>query len=559
MATIAQKKAALYDIWAFADLINFKGGRTAFADFHVEYAAFLCSANEPGLDALGFSKSARRLCMMPRGHLKSTLGSILYVLWRVYRNPDIRVLYSTSSQKLGRAFIRELRQYWEDADLQKEVWNARPHIKGNLIPALDAAGRRAKSQKHGSSRFVTDDDDADVENLATDKKLIWSRDALQVIRPGKFKEPTVWMVSTGTMSTGDHADLLILDDVVTFKNSDTPEKRDDIFEWSLDLASIVDPPRNVRHDTFHEWVGSEWVILGTRYFGGDLYETMMEQGERLKLNTYIRNIYKNGVDDSDGYLWQEKFTPEYVADLRAQTEMDKGKNRWASQYLNLVITEEDKLVKENSIQYVHAAHIEVQDGTGMVKITLGEERVYVRLQVVVDPAASVSAKSDFSVIAVGGYDDRKRLFVVDLKAGKWDGVELVTKIFDTCDRWKAKRVHVEAVAYQRQLLTFIRDRFPIRGALALLEYLPKGKKQERITAQLEPLLQNQMLYAANWVAAVPEFQDEIKYFPKSKHDDVLDAIAILAEVSTKTSSQKKAGVVNGRQQRTYNKMFGGVR
>lgn len=558
MPTIKQRKDALTDIWAFADLINFKGGRQNFAEFHREYADFLVSPQQTQEDIRHHSLHARRLCMMPRGHLKSTLGSILYVLWRIYRNPDIRVLYSTSSQKLGRAFIRELRAYLEDADLQKNVWNMRPHIKGNLVPALDAAQRRAKSQKRGSSRFVVDDDDVDGDNMSSDKKLIWSREAIQVNRPGKFKEPTVWIVSTGTMSTGDHADLLVLDDVVTFRNSDTPEKRESVYEWVLDLASIVDPPRQAKHGTFTEIVGAEWVILGTRYFGGDLYETFMDNADRLKLNTYIRNVYKNGVDESDGYLWQEKFTPEYVEDLRAQTELSSGKNRWASQYLNMVITDEDRLIKDDNIRYLHADAFDASAEDGTVKIKVDGETVVVRLCVCVDPAATVSKKSDFTVVAVGGYDDRKRLFIVDLRAGRWSGNEQIDKIYEVSRKWHTKRVFVEAVAYQNQLISFIKDKFPVMGALCLAPFTPKGDKHTRIYARLEPLLENGMFYVSNWVGGVPEFKDEVAYFPKSKHDDVLDCIAMVAEVSVKTKQKQHTGTVSTHSGR-YNRLFGGLR
>jgi predicted phage terminase large subunit-like protein len=548
------KLEALTDIWAFADLINFKGGRSSFSAFHYEYTDFL-TAPQKHTNYRDFSDTARRLCLMPRGHLKSTLGSILWVLWRVYRNPDIRILYATSSQKLGRSFIRELRQYFEDPELQERVWNARPHIEGRLVPALDAASRRAKSQRRGSSR-LKDDDEYDDDNMADDKKLIWSREALQVIRPGKFKEPTVWVVSTGTMSTGDHADALVLDDVVTFRNADSAPKRESIQEWTLDLASIVDPPRLVSHGQLTEMVGAEWVILGTRYFGGDLYETYLEDADALKLKTYIRNIYKNGVDDADGYLWHEKFTPEYVADLRAQTER-AGRNRWASQYLNVVITEDDKLVKEGSIVFVHPSDIE-KVGDGFVKIRVGDRRHLVKLLITCDPAASVSKKSDFSVICVGGYDEHKSLYVVDMRILKADMIKLTDELFNTVERWGVRRVFVEAVAYQQQLLTYIRDVSRKRGALVLNPYVPRTNKQERITAQLEPLLHSGMLHVATWINKLEEFKAEINYYPKSQHDDVLDCLAMLAELATRTQSPdtRSRGVCN---KPTYNRMFGGIR
>ncbi len=103
--THQQRIDALFDIWVFCDLINFRGGRKSFGKFHNELTDFLTQTQRTE-----DTENRRRLILAPRGHLKSTVCSVLYVLWRIYRNPDIRILVGTNLKRLSRSFIRELRQ-----------------------------------------------------------------------------------------------------------------------------------------------------------------------------------------------------------------------------------------------------------------------------------------------------------------------------------------------------------------------------------------------------------------------------------------------------------------
>ncbi len=91
------KVKALHDIWTFAELIGYEGGKKNFAAIHRKLAGFVTAPQLAPVCLLdkGFSKqkyNRRRLVLMPRGHLKSTVCSVLYTLWRIYRNPYIRIL-----------------------------------------------------------------------------------------------------------------------------------------------------------------------------------------------------------------------------------------------------------------------------------------------------------------------------------------------------------------------------------------------------------------------------------------------------------------------------------
>jgi predicted phage terminase large subunit-like protein len=565
--TVKEKVAALTDIWAFADLIEFQGGSKKFGDIHRELASIVTRPQEAlNIDSV-LDKERRRLIMMPRGHLKSTVAISLYILWRIYRNPDIRILVGTNIKRLARGLIRELRQYLEDQDLQKLVWNARPHIEGVLVPALDAAAKR----KRNSSRSGAASED---ENEALDKKVIWSSEAIQVIRPGKFKEPTVAAVSALTTVTGDHYDLLCLDDIVDFKNSDQPGKRENLEIWAGDLESVLNPIREVEYGvingkTLTEVLGDEVVITGTRYFDGDLYSAKMNglkddallKGEGVDAIDYTivyKNVYKNGKDNTDGYLWHEYFNDRI---LESKKKHIKNKRQFAAQYLMQIITDEERIFKEEAIVWIHATQVETKDR--VTRIRKGDEKpIDLRPFLFIDPAISQSSKADFTAIAVGAYDSLRRFYLLDLRVGRFLPNDTIEKMWELVDKWQISLVNVEtgnglgiSLAYQ------IRQSFTRKKrALVVNEHRPGlEKKEARIQDNLEPLFANAGYFNATTWCGIREFKDEIEFYPRSAHDDVLDAIAWVAKLAVATS--QKTGKPPGKTpiNRTVNSIYGGTR
>ncbi len=195
--SIDLKIRSLYDAWSFLDLINFHGGTSQFDECHWQFMLCLQAPqmHQDGLlvgelydkwyEITGgefVTPPPGRLLKFPRGHYKSTL-TIGWVLQRIYRNPNITLLYSTNIRELSQGFIRELRSYFEDEQLQETVWNARPHIQGPLIPILDAASRRTQNTE------------------AQDKKVVWSINQLQMNRSAKRKEPTVTSMTSSSVMT----------------------------------------------------------------------------------------------------------------------------------------------------------------------------------------------------------------------------------------------------------------------------------------------------------------------------------------------------------------------
>lgn len=551
--TQAQKVKALHDLWAFFDIINYHGGSQAFADFHKDAVEW---AERP--DASG-----RKLILMPRGHLKSTIFTVGKILHRIYQNPNIRIFVGTANKFLSAAFIRELKTYFEEPWLQENLWNSRPHIDGRLIPIMDKSGRKRRT-------VISENEDTEAE----DKKVVWRGDALQVIRTDILKEPTVTVGSVGSVATGFHYDELYLDDVVTFDNVSSSDKNKRVFSWIYDLESVLDPEyfdeelyervkRLVKAKT-HEHklqrmcrVGNTIMVVGTRYDKLDYYAHIMEHSAELEFDVYQKNIYVDGMSRDSGYLWAERFSEAQEMRLRA----NMTPRRFASQYLNSILADEDKVLRYENIQFVHPSDITIDStvrGYAFINKKDDKKPRRIKLVCVIDPAAATHEAADYTALAVGGVDYDGNLYILDLKMGRWQIHQWVKVMFALLDKWALDVVHVETVAFQKTLIQTIRGFFTEYRPIAVVEYKPGNvKKEVRIEQTLQPLFENFMVFMSNYMGADTNLQDQITYFPrKTMKDDGVDVISMVKEIS-KPAQKPKEGNTKRVSASKWNKRYGG--
>lgn len=551
-----KKREAIDDIWTFLDVINFNGGTKRFEPVHKEMLEFLLSTDD------------RKLVLMPRGHLKSTLCSTAVSLWLIYRDPNIRILIGTARNDLSYALVRELMSYLEDPVLQENVWNSRPHIEGRLVPEITRGSTgRGKKMKQDYAQIGEETD-------ANDKKVVWRGGAIQVVRPNIYKEPTVRACSVNMRVTGEHYDFLILDDVVDFVNCATRAKAAKVLAWTRDLESVlntvpaVDLPMGQQY-----WLGTRyyrWDAYG-HLFGEDIddekeYQDFIDEMETDPVYLFERNLYANGIDLTDGYLCPSLMNEKLEAKLRRRL----GVQRFASQYLNTIIAEESIKFKHEGIVFIPKTRVVVNKLGACATVypsteAVNDDRVppvHVPLIIVVDPAASLNIKADYTAITLGGKGSDDKVYVMEMRYGHWTPSQIVEVIYELCRSYGVRRVMVETVAFQLALVNIIKeyytkeDYFPLH----LIEYRPKGEKKARIEVQLQPRIESQRLVCTTNLANNIEFKRELEEFPSGR-DDILDTVAVLAETmpvaSQRTQDDRRKRIMHA--QKYVNSRYGGMR
>jgi phage terminase large subunit-like protein len=508
----------LHDPWELCDALDYRGGSRNFSQIHFEMMDEFCS---PQLDDYAY---ASKFMKVSRGHLKSTL-LILYILWRIYRNPNIRILYSTNTKDLSRSFVREVRQYFENAELQEKVWNVREHIAGNMIPSLDAHSRRR--------RAMSGDNDTEAE----DKKIIWSREAIQVIRSKKLKEPTLVAGSVLSTNTGEHYDLIINDDAVDFQNSDNEDKADKIKDWAMDAFSVLDPPIfDQITPSFGEWLGNSMYVIGTPYYPWDYYSFIEQNAATLKFCTFEANIYANGVDNEDGYTYPEKFNDAYIESLMGRM----SRKKFFAQYLLRHISDDEVVLDEGMLNMLAPAGVHFS-GDGYATVNTGGVQKRIRLFMAVDPSSGKKAgRVDNTAIAIGGQDDLMNVYIVHLFAQRVLTSETVKQIYELCARFGIIMCNV-LIRGVGELLphAITRERTTYNRNIVVKPVHETGDKKTRITNALQPVIKLNKFFTFAWIINNTPLTKEIRQHPEGKQDDCLDVISAIIHLSTPTRQRTK--------------------
>lgn len=581
--SIELKVEAWYSAWAFLDLIEFQGGTRNFDECHFDFMLVLsayqlwqggrltpelarrwaraCELDEETLIAPAGYKGKQkrgvkcpptnRLLQMPRGHLKSTLV-IGYIMWRIYRNPNIRIMHAANIKELSGSFIRELRNYFEDEYLQDAVWNSRPHIRGSLIPPLDKANRR----------YYGD------ENEAQDRKVIWSNEQIQMLRSLKAKEPTVFSTSVKAKATGQHYDIIIMDDIVDHDNSSTPTKLKSVKRWAGDVASIRNKvvfgmECGVMPDgtKVTELLGDEYVVTGTHYDPGDYYAFIKEKRDELDFCIFNKNIYRNGVDNTDGYLWKH-FTEKTERQLRA--ELSDLPGVFEAQYLNLVNNSALQVISTDYIEWVsHEELLSNRTNSGVVYRRPDGSLDNFEPIMAVDFAVSLSSRADYTAIAVGGKSYQRKLIACDFSVGHYSVEQTINEICRLVEMWGVRRMYVETIGFQvlyrDQILKALRER---QISCGVLDYKPLGNKEKRIEAQLSTYFNQGEVVFSSHLKPKSIVMNSFSFFGRaSAKDDPPDALAVVAEKSH--PPDEKAGRYNRFANRNedsgeWNLIYGGV-
>jgi predicted phage terminase large subunit-like protein len=541
---------ALFDFWKFIDLIELHGGTKAYdAVFHKDMALFTSQTQSQNC------KHRRKIGLVSRGHAKSTLGTVAKALWRIYRNPNIRICMATATKDLALDFVRFVKQYLEDEDLQDKIWNNRPHIPGRLVPILDKAGASRRNQRWDLGDYTE----------AQDKKIIWRADAIQVNRDVILKEPTVLASSPKSTITGKHFDLMILDDIIDEETIATEDKRAKTVKWAAYLESLVDPEYSMQiAPGFREMLGNEVDIWGTRYHLEDYYSYILDNLEDFEYKLFLRNVYKNGIDDSEGYTWSARFNKKTVDRIKKI----QGVVVFSAQYLNKVVATEDVIFDTGRIRYLNVQAVaQHQSKRGFLRVTRKSpideevETIDLRPFAVIDPAISTKKTADYSVVMVGGVDSERSLYVLDFRFGRWLPNELIKNTYDLLDKYDMVAVHIETVGYQLALIQMFKAAFVKYRPISLIQYKPQGKKEDRIKYHLQPIFDNNQIFLQGWMKNCQELMDELNYFP-TIHDDIVDAMSMVVEVSNPTKQEKKK-VIYGRMDNiirgrfTLNERYGG--
>lgn len=208
-----------------------------------------------------------KLVLNPRGHLKSSVITVAYVVWRILKNPAIRVLIANAKAANAWKFLRSQKWQFLHNEKIKRYW---PHLHLTIPQILR-------------------------ENIT------WTRNEYCVPRVVHFEsgEATVEGIGVGGNLVSRHYDLIVADDLVNDKNVRSPALMEATMEWFQNMHSLLEP-------------GGDVVVIGTRWDYNDLYSTLIYRDEyNKKFSLFLATA--TGKDEKP--VFPKKFSKDILRGL----------------------------------------------------------------------------------------------------------------------------------------------------------------------------------------------------------------------------------------------------
>jgi predicted phage terminase large subunit-like protein len=261
-------------------------GKVPLANFHKDLCKFVT-----------LRKNKKKLILIPRGHLKSTLVTVGYTLQQLLADPTKRILIANATYDLACSFLTDIKRHLKFNDKIHMVW-------GDLSRSPDA----------WSQNKIT---------LSTAKGM-----------HGK-KEANVTAMGVESNLTSQHYDLITMDDVVNKDYVNTSDQIQKTIDFYKECLNLLEP-------------NGQAIVIGTRWHDSDLYGWIMDTDNNVigDFEIMIKKAFEDGPNGEKQYLFPDKFSKRHLAKLREQ----QGPYVFSCQYLNDPIPEEDADFKRGWFQ-----------------------------------------------------------------------------------------------------------------------------------------------------------------------------------------------------------------
>jgi phage terminase large subunit-like protein len=437
-----------------------------------------------------------QLVLLPRGHLKSKLAAYR-VAWWITKNPETTILYVSATADLAEKQLYQIKQII-DNPIYRRYW---PEMIG-----VD----EGKREKWAVAEIAIDHPKRKLEGI---------RDA------------TCKAVGLTSNTTGFHADIVVLDDIVVPGNAYTEEGRDKVASLYSQLASIENP-------------GSQEWVVGTRYHPKDIYQNMIEMKSEiydpetgdLESDEEIYELFQRVVETNGEFLWPSQTRPDgksfgfnykILAGIKGKYQGDI--TQFYSQYYNNPNNVDTACINSDKFQYYERTLLNNREGDWYIKDR--KLNVYAAI----DFAFSLRKKADYTALVVIGVDHLGNYYVLDIDRFKTERiVEYFNHIVKAQQKWGFRKLSAEVTVAQKTIVSELKESYikPNGIALSIDEHNPnrhQGDKEERMSAILEPKYDNMQIW--HYRGGNCQSLEEELIMRHPPHDDIKDALSNAIHIS----------------------------
>jgi len=435
-----------------------------------------------------------QLVLLPRGHMKSKLVAYRAAWW-ITKHPETTILYVSATADLAEKQLYQIKQII-DSPIYRRYWPEMINVE------------EGKREKWAVAEISVDHPQRKLEGI---------RDA------------TCKAVGLTSNTTGFHADIVILDDIVVPGNAYTEDGRDKVSSAYSQLASIENPGAR------------EWVV-GTRYHPKDIYDTMVGMKETLftsdgdiESEEEVYELFQKVVETNGEFLWPKQsrsdgkffgFDDRELARIKAKY-IDT--TQFYAQYYNNPNSAENSRINVDKFQYYERSLLNEKEGDWYIKDR--KLNVYAAI----DFAFSLRKQADYTALVTIGVDNLGNFYVLEVDRFKTDRiVEYFNHILKAHQKWGFRKIRAEITVAQQTIVRELKESYikPNGIALSIDEFRPnrhQGDKNERVSAILEPKYDNLQVW--HYRGGNCQSLEEELVMQHPPHDDIKDALANAIDIA----------------------------
>jgi hypothetical protein len=428
--------------------------------------------------------NVRGLILYPAAHGKTTITSTLLPIWELCRDPNIRMAIIGKNDDEAEGIMRVILAELEDNDdLIRDFGPFKPDAGSNKPWGVSSGLMVAK-------------------------------------RTRRAKEPTIAVFGSGARTVlGHRTDWTICDDVITEKNSATPEQRQKTRDWF-----------NLSVETMCEHATSRLTVVGTRFDPADLYGDLLELIHPETGEPIYHVQHEDAIVDEDNKvpLWPAQWPWNRLMEQKAKM----GTLDFNKRYRNIAVDKSRMVFRE---EYVKGGWLGKLQFPGCLDrtFTVGDFDESWPRYAGFDPAVGKGRSSKFCahvVIGIGSCVRHERcIWVIDIERDQMASPRQRDLILEKHERYGLLLTMVEANSYQEALRELVIDKMNDQGNAFKIEphYTNRTNKPdpEAGVQAMAPWFEQGKVHIP-WAEAssqkrMRQFVDELIEYPGKTTDTVL--------------------------------------
>lgn len=292
-------------------------------------------------------------------------------------------------------------------------------------------------------------------------------------------------VGVGGPVTGRGAHLAIIDD--PFKNRDDADSelmRDRVWKWYTSTLYTRLMP------------GGSILLVMTRWHEDDLAGRLLAQGG-WELVNFAPEVKNGKVVKA---VWPDWYPVETLQSIKDSI----GSRDWNALYLQNPVPDEGTFFRKD--WFLSADPPE-----------------YMNYYIATDFAVSADG-GDYTELGVFGMDQDENLWVVDWWSGQESADVWVDALLDLVKKWSPLCVFGETGVIRRSIEPYLLTRMKERRVYSRIEWVTRNKRKAEMARPFQALAAQGKIKIG---AQVDGLVDQLIQFPAGKHDDKVDACALM--------------------------------